>query len=385
MDMKPASVATENPVMTLRRYGQSVWLDSLSRGLVESGELDRLIREDGLSGLTSNPAIFQKAIEGDEGYAAAIGAAVARNHGLSAKQVFETLAVRDVQAAADTLAGVYRDSAGHDGFVSLEVAPDLAHDTRASIEEARRLWGEVNRPNLMIKIPGTPEGLPAIATLLGEGINVNITLLFARSVYERVAQIYVEALEARVERGEPIAHVASVASFFVSRIDTVVDAELDKALEGKTGTERQRLEALKGSVAIANAKLAHLSYRRTFSGARWEALLARGARPQRLLWASTGTKNPSYRDVMYVEELIGPETVNTMPPATLAAFREHGRPRESLVDGVEEARRALDTLDKAGVSLARITDTLLGDGVKKFVTPYNRLLEAVERRAGTSA
>ena len=369
-----------NPVRSLRQYGQSVWLDYLRRSLITSGELQKLITEDGLGGITSNPAIFQKAIEGDASYAAAIAEIVKEKH-LGAKEVFEKLAVRDIQDAADLLLPVYRETAGVDGYVSLEVAPDVASDTRASVEEGRRLWREVNRPNLMIKVPATAEGLPAIATLLSEGINVNITLLFARATYEKVAQIYIEALEGRAARGEPVGHVASVASFFVSRIDAAVDAEIDKR-QVQSGEERARLEGMKGKVAIANAKLAYQSYKRTFSGPRWEALRARGARPQRVLWASTGTKNPQFRDVLYVEELIGPDTINTMPPETLAAFRDHGQPRPSLESGVDEAQRVIDALEQAGVSLARVTDALLVDGVKKFVEPYTQLLKAVEKKAG---
>jgi transaldolase len=379
MDDKPT--AAENPVAALRRYCQSVWLDYLRRSLIDSGELSRLIREDGLGGITSNPAIFQKAIEGDEGYAAAIGAEVARERGLSPKRVFELLAERDVRDAADVLAPVYQSSAGRNGFVSLEVAPDLAHDTHGTIEEARRLWREVDRPNLMIKVPATPEGLPAIKTLLGEGINVNITLLFARSVYEKVAELFIEALEGRVARGQPVAGIASVASFFVSRIDTAVDAAIEERLRGASEAERAALEGLRGKVAIANAKLAYLSYRRIFSGPRWQALMAQGARTQRVLWASTGVKNPRYRDVMYVEELIGPDTVNTLPPETLDAFRDHGQHRPSLGAGIEGASQVLDQLEKAGISLGQITDALLVDGVTKFVEPYQKLLAAVERRA----
>ncbi len=370
-----------NPVRALRQYGQSVWLDYLRRSLMASGELQKLITDDGLGGITSNPAIFQKAIEGDKSYAAAIAEIVKEKH-LSAKEVFEKLAVRDIQDAADVLLPVYRETAGVDGYVSLEVAPDVASDTEASVEEGRRLWREVSRPNLMIKIPATVEGLPAIATLLSEGINVNITLLFARSTYEEVAQVFVEALEGRAARGEPVGHVASVASFFVSRIDSAVDAALDRKIEGRSGDERARLEGLKGKVAIANAKLAYQSYKRTFSGPRWEALRALGARPQRVLWASTGTKNPKYRDVLYVEELIGPDTINTMPPETLGAFRDHGQPRSSLESGVEEAQRVLDDLEGAGISLERITTELVVDGVSKFVEPYTQLLAAVEKKAG---
>jgi transaldolase / glucose-6-phosphate isomerase len=382
MNTKQSSKASSdpNPMQALHKYGQSVWLDYLRRSLIASGELQKLITDDGLGGVTSNPAIFQKAIEGDHSYANTI-AEIAKDTQLSAKQVFEKLAVRDIQDAADVLLPVYRETAGVDGYVSLEVAPDVASDTRASVEEGRRLWREVNRPNLMIKIPGTAEGLPAIGTLLSEGINVNITLLFARSTYEKVAQTFIEALEGRAARGEPVGHVASVASFFVSRIDSAVDAELTRKAEGAGAEERARLSGLMGKVAIANAKLAYQSYKSIFAGPRWEALRARGARPQRVLWASTGTKNPQYRDVLYVEELIGPDTINTMPPETLAAFREHGQPRASLESGVEDAERVLDELHKAGISLARITDELVIDGVKKFVEPYTQLLAAVEKKA----
>jgi transaldolase/glucose-6-phosphate isomerase len=364
--------------------GQSVWLDFLRRGLITSGELARLVKDDGLAGVTSNPAIFQKAIEGNDDYAPAI-AQLSKDTQLTPRQLFELLAVRDVQDAADVLAPVYQESHGADGFVSLEVAPDVASNTHATIEEARRLWGEVKRPNLMVKVPGTPEGLPAISKLLQEGINVNITLLFSRSTYEKVAEIYVEALEARATRGESIDRLASVASFFVSRIDTAVDAELEKAAESKSGEDGARLSALKGTAAIANAKLAYQSYRRIFSGARWQALAAHGAKPQRVLWASTGTKNPSYSDVLYVEELIGPDTINTMPPETLAAYRDHGHPRPTLESNVASAQKVLDDLAKAGVSLDKITNELLVDGVKKFVEPYTKLLATIEKLARNKA
>jgi transaldolase len=376
----PTSPKAENPLLALRRLGQSVWLDFLRRGLITSGELARLVQEDGLGGVTSNPAIFQKAIEGNDDYAPAI-AELARDTKLSPRQLFEMLAVRDVRDAADVLAPVYRYSGGVDGFVSLEVAPDVASNTHATIEEARRLWSEVDRPNLMVKVPGTAEGLPAISKLLGEGININITLLFSRSIYEHVAEIYVEALEARAARGERIDGVASVASFFVSRIDSVVDAALAKAAEGKSDAERAQLEALMGKAAIANAKLAYQSYRRIFSGARWHALAVHGAKPQRVLWASTGTKNPKYSDVLYVEELIGADTVNTMPPETLAAYRDHGQPRSTLESHVAGAQKVIDDLAKAGVSLDKVTGDLLVDGVKKFVDPYTSLLAAVEKQA----
>jgi transaldolase len=379
MNMKHSAGQKESPLARLRQYGQSVWLDYISRQLIESGELQRLVEQDSLGGVTSNPSIFQKAIEGSSDYAPEI-ARLSRDGQLRVPQIFEQLAVRDIRDAAQILAPVYRATEGADGYVSLEVTPDLALDTRGSVEAARRLWREVDRPNVMIKVPGTAEGLPAIAQLLGEGINVNITLLFARSTYEQVAEIYLRALEQRAASGKPIQRLASVASFFVSRIDIAVDKLISRQLEQHRDPEHGRLQALRGKVAIANAKLAYQSYRRSFSGPRWEALKAKGARPQRVLWASTGTKNPEYSDVLYVEELIGPDTVNTMPQETLAAFRDHGRPRLSLESGVEEARQQLAQLEQFGISLDRVTDELLKEGVQKFVQPYDQLLAALARQ-----
>jgi transaldolase/glucose-6-phosphate isomerase len=379
MANNPSRTTAGNPVAELRQYGQSVWLDFLRRNLVESGELGRLIAEDGLAGVTSNPAIFQKAIEGNADYAAPI-AQIAKHGAPSPRQVFERLAVADVRAAADVLAPTYWDSRGADGFVSLEVAPDLARDTQGSIEEARRLWSAVDRANVMIKVPATAEGLPAVFALLGEGINVNVTLLFARSVYEKVAAGYLAALEQRLRSGERIDNVASVASFFVSRIDTAVDERIHSKLGELQGSARAALAALAGKVAIANAKLAYQSYLRIFSGPRWHALRAAGARPQRLLWASTGTKNPSYSDVLYVDELIGRDTVNTMPPETLAAYRHHGQPRPSLESDLDEAEQVLAGLARAGISLDEVTEALVVDGVQKFVEPYERLLTSIARR-----
>jgi transaldolase len=366
-----------NPLLALRAQGQSVWLDFIRRGFIQSGELKGLVVEDGLAGLTSNPAIFEKAIAHGSDYTEAICELV-KTEKLVPKRIFELLASKDIQDAADVLAPVYGETSGRDGFVSLEVAPDLAHDTEGTLSEARRLWREVDRQNLMIKVPATPEGLPAIQTLLTEGINVNVTLLFAREVYENVALAFVEALEARVARGLSLEGVASVASFFVSRIDTSVDALLAKKLEGASGAARSKLESLVGKVAIANAKLAYRSYERIFSGPRWQALVARGAQPQRVLWASTGVKNPKYKDTLYVEELIGPNTVDTMPPETLASFRDHGRVAATLRQGLSEAERVLSDLASVGISLDQVTDELLVDGVKKFSEPYTALLHAVE-------
>jgi transaldolase/glucose-6-phosphate isomerase len=378
METKTPATEAQNPIEQLRQYGQSIWLDFISRGLIDSGELAQLVNRDRLGGVTSNPAIFQKAIDGSDEYTGAI-AQHARSSS-SPQLIFEKIAVRDIRDAADVLSPMYRGTSGRDGYVSLEVAPDLAHDTHATIDAARRLWSAVARPNVMIKVPGTAEGLPAVLRLLSEGINVNITLLFGRATYEKVAATYLQALEQRVARGEDVSRLASVASFFVSRIDSAVDGRIAKALERSSAEDRSTLQSLKGKVAIANAKLAYQSYKRLFSGPRWEALRAQGALPQRVLWASTSVKNRDYRDVMYVEELIGADTVNTMPPETLAAFRDHGRPRLSLESDLEGARRVLAQLERLGISLDQVTDELVADGIQKFAQPYREMLAAIERR-----
>ncbi len=368
-----------NPVADLRAYGQSVWLDYIRRSLIAKGELARMVDEDGLAGVTSNPAIFEKAIEGSNDYAAAIEE-LSKDPHLGAKEVYEALAVRDIQDAADVLRRVYDQTGGRDGYVSLEVSPDLANDEKGTLEEARRLWKAVARPNVMIKVPATAAGIPVIRQLISEGINVNVTLLFAREAYERVAEAYIAGLEARRAGGGALGRLASVASFFVSRIDSAVDSLLEEKLKTASNGERTRLSGLLGKVAIANAKLAYESYKRIFHGPRWDALAGAGARTQRVLWASTGTKNPRYSDVLYVEELIGPDTVNTVPPDTLAAFRDHGRARASLEEDPAAALATLDSLEKAGISLTKVTGDLLEDGLKKFVEPFAKLLKAVERR-----
>jgi transaldolase / glucose-6-phosphate isomerase len=372
-------IAVQSRVAALKQYGQSVWLDYIRRSLIAQGELKRLVDEDGLTGVTSNPAIFEKAIDGSDDYRSAIEE-ISKDPGIAAKDVFEILAVKDIQDAADVLRPVYDQTKSHDGYVSLEVAPDLANDTAGTLDEARRLWKAVGRPNVMIKVPATPEGIPAIRTLLSEGINVNVTLLFARKAYEAVAWAFIEGLEARAAKGQSVAGIASVASFFVSRIDSAVDAQLENLLKTATGPDKVRPLGLLGKVAIANAKLAYQSYKKIFSGPRWDALKSKGAQTQRVLWASTGTKNPRYLDVMYVEELIGPDTVNTVPPETLSAFRDHGRSRPSLEEDVSGAMDTLEALEKSGISLEKVTDELLADGLKKFVEPFTKLLKAVERR-----
>jgi transaldolase/glucose-6-phosphate isomerase len=370
------TVTLENPLRALGVLGQSLWLDFIRRSLMTSGELGRLIERDGLKGVTSNPAIFEKAVSAGSDYDDLLAAPDAA--GLDAKGLYERLAIRDVQAAADALSGVYDRTRQRDGYVSLEVSPFLAYDTAGTLSGARRLWRAVGRHNLMIKVPATAEGIHAVRTLIGEGINVNDTLLFSQEIYARVAEAYLDGLDTLIARGGNPRGVASVASFFVSRIDTAADARIaNLATRCKDSAEQRRLQALMGRVAIANAKLAYRHYQALVGGERWQALAAAGARPQRLLWASTGTKDPRYRDVVYVEELIGPDTVNTMPPATLEAFRDHGRPRQSLTESVESAEETLSDLAAAGISLTEITDSLLSDGVRLFAEAFEKLLGAV--------
>ncbi|HTB02871.1 MAG TPA: bifunctional transaldolase/phosoglucose isomerase [Bradyrhizobium sp.] len=369
-----------NPVKALENHGQSVWLDFLARGFVAKGDLQKLIDTDGVKGVTSNPSIFEKAIGSSDEYDGPIGSALKKGDRPVA-ELFEHLAVEDIQHAADVLRPVYDRLNGSDGFVSLEVSPYLAMDTKGTIAEAKRLWKDVHRENLMVKVPATPEGLPAIEHLIGDGISINITLLFSQKVYVQVAEAYLAGLEKYVAGGGDPSHVASVASFFVSRIDTAVDKALDeKIARANDPSEKERLAALKGKVAIANAKLAYQDYKRLFSGPRWDKLAAKGAKPQRLLWASTGTKNKEYSDVLYVEELIGPNTVNTVPPATLDAFRDHGKPRDSLEENVEDARHVLTELEKSGISLDAITAELVKDGVKLFADAADKLYGAVAHK-----
>jgi transaldolase len=369
-----------NPLRELERHGQSVWYDSLRRGIIASGELARFVREDGLKGLTTNPAIYEKAIGSTRDYDAELAALLPRAD-LGAKAIYEELALHDIRAAADLLRPVYDALARRDGYVSLEVSPVAARDEGATLAEARRLWRALDRENVMIKVPGTAEALPAIRRLLAEGVNVNVTLLFSRGAYRTVAEAHLAALEERAGRGEDLSRVASVASFFVSRIDAAVDARLD-AIAASAAAEpiRRRAEALRGRVAIANAKLAYQDWRALVASPRWHRLRALGARPQRLLWASTGAKDPRYRDVRYVEELIGPETVNTVPPATFDAFRDHGRVAPTLEAGLDDARAAIAELAALGISLDEVTDRLLEDGVRLFAEPFAKLLATLEAR-----
>jgi transaldolase / glucose-6-phosphate isomerase len=369
--------ALENPLRGLQVFGQSVWLDYLRRSLITSGELRRLINEDGVRGVTSNPAIFEKAITGSSDYAEALQ--VSQANGLDAKALYEKLAVRDIRDAADALRRIYDETSRRDGYVSLEVSPLLAHDPAGTIDEARRLWHAVSRENLMIKVPATAAGISAIPQLIFEGINVNATLLFEQDTYEQVADAYMTGVEQFVARGGDPKRVASVASFFVSRVDAAVDALVAARLDSTSNAGQQGvLRSLSGQVAIANARLTYQRYRELYAGRRWQALAARGAQTQRLLWASTGTKNPNYRDVMYVEELIGPDTVDTMPPATLDAFRDHGRPRASLAEDLDSARETMAALAGAGICMKAVGDALLTEGVQLFVDAFEKLLKAVK-------
>ncbi|MFM9065748.1 MAG: transaldolase [Planctomycetota bacterium] len=367
-----------NPLQNLIQYGQSVWLDFIRRSLMSSGELARLVREDGLRGMTSNPAIFEKAVADSADYQDLLQSPEC--HTLPAKDIFERLAIRDIQDAADALRSLYEESRWRDGYVSLEVAPTLAHDTAGTIEEAKRLWAAVNRPNLMIKVPATPAGIPAIQTLSAAGINVTVTLLCDSAAYEETAAAYLAGLEQALAAGHSLARIASVASFFISRIDSAVDKQLQNTIASTTDAARKsELQALLGQTAIANAKVTYQRYGKIYSGARWEKLAAQGAQTQRLLWASTGTKNPAYRDVVYVEELIGPDTVHTIPPATYDAFRDHGQLRSSLTENVAGAEAVLAALPQAGVSLKDVTDQLLVEGVQLFVDAFAKLLSVIEK------
>jgi transaldolase / glucose-6-phosphate isomerase len=373
-----------NPLKGLLAYGQSPWIDYIRRDLLLGGGLKKMIDDDGLRGMTSNPTIFEKSITGSKNYADILESPEAKK--LDAKGVYEKIAIRDVQDACDIFKPLYAESKRRDGYVSLEVSPLLANDTQSTIEEARRLWKSVGRENLMVKVPGTKEGVPAVRQLLEEGVNINITLLFAQSAYEQVAEAYVAALEARVKKGQDVSHMASVASFFVSRIDTLVDNTIEAKLKSeKDSAKRALLTSIEGKVAIANAKLTYRKYQEIVGGARWKALASKGAQTQRLLWASTSTKNPKYRDVMYVEELIGADTVDTIPPATFDDFRAHGKLRPSLTENVEEAAKVMANLEKAGISMKEVTDKLVVDGVRLFAEAFTELLEATGKTAGVHA
>ena len=377
--MNRIPVNTVNPLLTLQKHGQSVWLDNIQRNLNTSGELKRLIEEDGLCGITSNPAIFEKAINGSSDYKKALEE-LTREQDMDAKTRYEQVAIWDIREAADVLKTIYESTKKRDGYVSWEVSPHLARDTRGTLEEARRLWKAVGRDNIMIKVPATPEGILAITQLISDGINVNVTLLFALETYEQVAEAYLTGLEKLLERGGDINGVASVASFFISRIDTAIDAVISSQLKlVRNEAAQAALRHLQGKIAIAQAKLTYQRYLTLFSSLRWDALAQRGAMTQRLLWASTSAKNPKYRDVIYVEELIGPDTINTIPPATLEAFRDHGHPRTRLIEGLEDAQDTMETLKGVGISIQDITKRLLREGLQSFTDAFDKLLAAIEQ------
>jgi transaldolase len=366
-----------NPLNRLHDLGQSVWLDYLRRDMLRDGTQARLIREDDLSGQTSNPTIFQKAIAESDLYDDDIRAA---GVGLDPNALLESIMIADIRTAADLFRPVYDRTGGEDGFVSIEVNPDLAWDTDGSIEEARRLWKSIDRPNLMVKIPGTREGLPAIRDCLAEGININITLLFSVNRYHEVMDAWFDAMERRVERGQPIDRIASVASFFVSRVDTKVDQRIHERLARVPDEERGRLEAIQGKFGIDNARLAYEAHERRFGGDRFAALVDRGARAQRPLWASTSTKSPDYPDVYYVEALIGPGTVNTLPPETMEAYRDHGDPRVRIHEDLDDARLRLEELGEVGIDFDGVLEELEKEGVEKFADSYHQLLETIEEK-----
>ena len=367
-----------NRLKKLHDAGTSIWLDYIDRAMLHNGDLARRIREDSLVGMTSNPTIFEKALAEGTAYDAQLGDA-ARD--LTSAELFELVETEDVRHACDLFGAVYALSRGGDGYVSIEVSPAVANDADATVEEARRLWATVDRPNLMVKVPGTTEGARAVRRLIAEGINVNITLLFSVEAHRRVIEAYLAALEQRLDAGQPIDMIASVASFFVSRVDTEVDKRLDARIAAAPPAERPALEALKGKAAIANARLAYRLFRSMFAGPRWEALAAQGARLQRPLWASTGTKNPAYRDVVYVEQLIGPDTVNTLPPATLEAFRDHGEVARTVDANLEDAERTISALAAIGIPLTEVTDKLLADGLASFQKSFDTLIAGLERKS----
>jgi transaldolase len=375
-----AQDAPQNPLVALVSLGQSIWLDFITRDLVHDGTLKRLIEVDGLRGMTSNPTIFQKAIA--EGHAYDEQLELLVGEGKDAREIFAALAITDIQDACDLFRPVYDDSDGLDGYVSIEVSPGVAHDTAATLSEARQLWAAVGRPNVMIKVPGTDEAMPAIKQLLCDGINVNITLLFALGKHAQVMTAYVEALEERMLSSQPIDRVASVASFFVSRVDTLVGARLDEAATAndEDPAADQRPHGLRGTVGIANARLAYAQFRKCFDSVRFRRLRDRGARVQRPLWASTSTKNPALRDVLYVESLIGPDTVNTLPLATIQAFQDHGVVRRTLDAEVDEARAVMSTLAAAGIDYDAVTRTLEHDGLTSFAASYDDLITGDEEK-----
>lgn len=372
-----------NPLKRLHDFGQSVWYDNIERKLLRSGELSRMIKIDGLRGITSNPTIFEKAISGSSDYDASLARLIQDVTHPEPREVFFALAIEDIQAAADLLQPVYHTTKGRDGIVSLEVSPDLAYDTDATVKEALRLHERLARPNIMIKVPATCEGVVAFEKLVSEGLNINVTLLFSVERYKEVAEAYIAGLEARMRRGQSVAGIASVASFFVSRVDTAVDKLLDARITQSDSATRGQLQGLLGKSAVANAKLAYEWYQRIFDSSRFEQLKQAGAATQRVLWASTGTKNPHYSDILYVDGLIGPDTVNTMPPATYNAYKHHGHPCAALLENRDETHKVLAALKAAGIDLDVVTQQLEEEGVKSFAKSFDNLLAVIADKIAT--
>jgi len=373
-----------NPLLQLKDYGQSVWYDTVDREQLNNGLFKRLLDEDGIVGVTSNPTIFQKSISHGHAYDEQMDQLL--KEGKDTGEIYDALAITDIRTVADMLKPIYERTHGHDGYVSLEVSPDLSHDTEASLSEARRFWKMVDRPNLMIKIPGTPEGLPAVRQALVEGLNINITLIFSIQTYREVAEAYISALEERKAEGKDISHIASVASFFVSRVDTLVDKLLEEKVKATSDPEEQKkLKSLEGKAAIANARLVYQDFKSIFHSPRFEALKHSGAHVQRPLWASTSTKNPAYRDVLYAEELIGPDTVDTMPLETIENFRDHGRVGMTVENNIPQAKAELDELEQLGISYDKVTQQLQDEGVQKFADSFHELFKGIEGKKNAIA
>jgi transaldolase/glucose-6-phosphate isomerase len=371
-------------LVEVQKFGQSIWYDNIRRGIITSGQLQAMVDDDGLLGITSNPAIFEKAVVGSHDYDQAIRALVMQGVG-SSVDVYERLAMEDIQWAADVMHPVYARTNGRDGYVSFEVAPSLANDAKGTIEYARRAYAAIGRENVLIKVPGTPEGMTAITTLIGEGISINVTLLFAVEAYEACAQAYIDGLEKYVASGRNPGKVASVASFFISRIDSLVDEKLAKLAEKASDpAKKKQIESLYGQVAVANGVIAYESYERIVAGDRWRALAAKGAQTQRVLWASTSTKNPNYPKTKYVDDLIAPATVNTIPEDTFVEYRKSGKPHAALMENwqatLAQAKQTMQSLEAVGISMKEVTDQLLREGIKKFVDPFDELIASIDKK-----
>src|SRR6266849_834310 len=368
-----------SPLFQLKAQGQSVWYDNIDRSQLVSGQFKRLLDEDGIVGVTANPTIFEKSISAGHAYDEQMNELI--KEGKNTNDIYEALVIQDIRTVADKLRPIYEQAKGQDGFVSLEVSPDLAHDTEGSLSEARRFWKMVDRPNLMIKIPATPAGIPAIRRALTEGLNINITLIFSLQNYREVADAFISALEARLAEGKEISRIASVASFFVSRVDTLVDKLLDDKIKASSDSaEQQKLKSLEGKAAIANARLVYQEFKKIFNSARFEAPKQHGAHEQRPLWASTSTKNPAYRDVLYAEELIGPNTVDTMPLETIENFRDHGRVSRTVEDNIQQAKDVFAALEKVGIHYDQVTKQLQDEGVQKFADTFHALFQGIESK-----